>query len=767
MCLGVFGDSLDQATDSDISSDERLEELIVYGTKQYLSLQEVDVSIEVFDSERIEQESLFDLDDLLLRTPNVQSSGSTASLSIRGISRIGNGGVGSGATSNVFLDETPISTIALAIGLDSLWDIEQVEVLRGPQSTVRGRNTLAGAVVIRTTEPTFDWQGKLRARVAEFNTQQYAGAFSGPLIDEELAFRLVFDQQRTDGFIRDAVTGQDHNSRDNTLLRGKLLAMPRALPTLRAQLLLDYNDGEAGQASNLVSANTAANDPAFLTDFSFNDGRSYRPIERSDNETLRTVFDLNFDLSGVASLRGVLTYENNRLQQQTGTEQSFAVAGLLANQLELRTNETDTASLELGFRLREEQWSASLGVYLFREEGETDSMSVSPLIGSVPFVPIPTTTRLISTFAESEQTDNFAVYVEGSYRLDERWTLDWSARYDQEDVLITPEMSTTQIDPSDCLADLSEESFSPESAVILVPCADFLESTDDGGPPDEQEDSYSAFLPRVAINYQLNDAVNLFASVQRGYRAGGSYLRFTGERFVVESFDPEYLSNLELGFRSQWLDDRLTVNGNVFFARHEDQQVLVPGPSGGFFDGIVLNAGESENFGAELSLDFVPNSSLSFYGSFGWLNATFEDFPFAAPGTPYSNLAGNRLANSPKLSFTIGASYQHQSGVFADASWNYVGSLFTDNTNLTERDLGPGLSEHLGNRNLVNARLGYEGRGFLLQAYVTNLLDEDQFTNLDLAQVELGGGTTEFREDPTASLIRPRVFGFLVEWTFL
>jgi len=181
-------------------SDE-VERIFIVGTKQELTLQEVDASVELFTAERLSAERIVDLNDALIRVPNLTSSGSSNSIAIRGIGRNGASGEGRGVTSNVYVDGSPLSGTALGRSLTSLWDVQQVEVLRGSQSSVQGRNALAGAIVITTADPTYTPEGKLRLTYGENNSYQVAGAFSNALIDEQLAFRLAADIQESDGFI--------------------------------------------------------------------------------------------------------------------------------------------------------------------------------------------------------------------------------------------------------------------------------------------------------------------------------------------------------------------------------------------------------------------------------------------------------------------------------------------------------------------------------------------------------------------------------------
>ncbi|MEM6302970.1 MAG: TonB-dependent receptor plug domain-containing protein, partial [Pseudomonadota bacterium] len=284
------------------SDNTSIEEILVTGTKQDLTLQEIDVSVEIFNQERLDAEALFDLNDVLRRIPNVVSDGSNGQLTIRGISRAGLGG--QGVTSNIYLDGAPINSRALGLGSDSVWDINQIEVLRGPQSTVQGRNALAGAIVLRTTDPSYEWEGKGRVRAAEFGGRQYAAALSAPLVENQLALRLSADLQQTDGFITNALDGSAQDDLENLLVRAKVLIEPDALPALRAKVTVDYNETDSGITS--VAAPVPANDPAFSA-FDPEDFLTFqRPIEFTA-ETLRLLTDVAYELSPALTLRFVGT----------------------------------------------------------------------------------------------------------------------------------------------------------------------------------------------------------------------------------------------------------------------------------------------------------------------------------------------------------------------------------------------------------------------------------------------------------------------------
>ncbi len=166
-------------------------------------------SVAVTTSEVIANQNPGSVYDVLDRTPNIAVNGNRTSFSIRGIDAFSVSGGGDGPLASVYLDGAPLPRSALTIGPLDLYDIAQVEVFRGPQSTVQGRNALAGAVIIRTADPTYDWSGRTRLMITGKSGERRAGgAIGGPIVDGQIAFRVAGEIARNDGLIFNQTTGK-------------------------------------------------------------------------------------------------------------------------------------------------------------------------------------------------------------------------------------------------------------------------------------------------------------------------------------------------------------------------------------------------------------------------------------------------------------------------------------------------------------------------------------------------------------------------------
>ena len=214
---------------ADRPSDAVSDDIIVTGEKSSRSLQETTTSVAVITPRRLSEENVLTIQEIYQRTANLSETYGASGFSIRGIDQRGVSGGGDAATATVFVDGAPVAQDILSNGPTDMWDVAQVEIFRGPQSTIQGLNALAGAVHIRTQDPGFDWSAKGRALFSSFDTTQLAIAGGGPLVADQLAFRVTAEKRDSDGYIYNVTRKAPENPLDSLMLRGKLLWTPTAL----------------------------------------------------------------------------------------------------------------------------------------------------------------------------------------------------------------------------------------------------------------------------------------------------------------------------------------------------------------------------------------------------------------------------------------------------------------------------------------------------------------------------------------------------------
>ncbi|MEM6773784.1 MAG: TonB-dependent receptor [Pseudomonadota bacterium] len=746
-------DTAESDTDDPSTASRQLpvqfEEVLVYGTKRQLDIQQTQTSTAVFTQQMIEQQVQLDLEDILLRSANVSTdgSGSMNGLSIRGIGLSGVGGAGTGATVNVYVDGAPNSFVANQ-GAANLWDVAQVEVLRGPQSTVQGRNALAGAVIVQTADPEYEFGVDARARVGNEDQRQYSATVTGPMIDDELAFRVAADYRELDfGVVNVAADDSRSRFQEALTLRGKLLYEPSSLEGLRIELCASYIETDFGDFNTVflnqpvvtVSDNVPSLIPGVLDDFDiFGDvtfGQS--GANRLESlETTRFVLDAAYDVNDHWQIKALGTFED--------TDRDTFFAGALS----LTDSRTYQAELRAVFDY--EKLSGWLGAYYFRETIPNRSIFDLPL-ASFGIPTSPPGGRL-SVLSDSEtRTENFAMFADITYQLAPQWELSVGARIDYEEFSDSGVVGEVIASPADCVVDPVVPLFGGAPCALIFPVQN----------SDPVAVDFDAFLPRASLTYHIDDQRSISLTAARGYRAGGALIRnLVNEDGVVtgvsrEQFDPEFLNNIELAFRSSWMEDRLRLNANVFYSDWEDQQVTILGPSGTFDDFDIENAGASEMYGAELSSELLVSSELSLFATLGLLETEFTDFPFAsitAGGDPrFANLSGNAFNRAPEVSASAGFAYEHASGLFVSANLAYTSGQFSDVENFEV--------EESDDYVLVNARAGYRLDGFELSLYANNLLDEQVVLAQNLAAVNTNSGVVTAVANPRFIINDPRLYG--------
>lgn len=739
--------SLAIQTDAVEETPKVAETIIVTGTKQNLTLQDTQASVSVFTADQIRSQVLIDVDDILFRTANVSTAGngSLNDLSIRGISLGGVGNAGVGNTVNVYVDGAPNSATANQSAAN-LWDIDQVEILRGPQSTVQGRNALAGAVIIRTADPEYDFGIQGRVRIGNEEQRQFSGVITGPILNDQIAFRIAADYREVDF---DVINLDSNDSparfQEALTLRGKLLFEPSSIEGLRVELTANYIETDFGEFNSVflpepavsVTDNIPSPIPGFLNQFDIFGDATFGANRLEDNEVQRYIIDGQYTLSDAWTL--------NALGSVELTDRDTFFAGALS----LSDDETYQAELRANFDY--EKLRGWFGAYFFRETSVNRQIINTPLGNFF----IPTTTENDVVIAENEQTTrttNYAFFGDVTYSPNDRWDFNIGLRIDFEEFEDSGVVGSSRSEDPDCL--IAPESFFGAG----LPCFAILPPQNvDPEPPAD----FNAFLPRGSITYHFDALRSASFTVARGYRAGGSFVRniISDAGFIegsrIEDFDPEFLTNFEFAFRSLWFDERLRLNANIFYSDWTDQQVTIFGPSGLMDDFDIENAGNSELYGIEIDVLFEVNEELAVFANLGLLDTKFNDFPFAtvAPGgdPQFENLAGNSFNAAPSVTASAGFSYEHGSGAFVSSTFTYTDGQFSDVENFEIE----GTDSYV----LANARAGYRIDRFEISLFVNNLFNDRFITRQNTVNVNTDNGAVTAVANPLFVVNDPRLWG--------
>jgi outer membrane receptor protein involved in Fe transport len=655
------------------AQEDDWEKIIITAEKRGKTLQDTQASVAVLRGDVLEQQSVLDLEEALLRVGNVDLN-TTGDLSIRGIGKQGpTGGIPTNRTVlGYYVDGVALSGQSQRFALSN-WDVRQVEVLRGPVTTVQGRNSIAGAVLLNTNDPEFDWGGKARLSYGQNNSLQTSVAVTGPLLGDELAFRFSVDHSSSDGEIfNSTLQDKKYGQSDATTIRAKLLFEPEYLDDLSATLAFsrvtaDKSDGQV---------------EVIGPDFESRISIAASPTLAEADAINMISLNVSYELSDALDFKSVTAYQDSDVinlgpfqESDSQNEQRF-IFGSFNDQL---------LTQEFLFTYRGEDWSTLTGLYYSNIENEQDRGGVfeAGILNAQLFG-----LDAISTAPLKEEITNYAAFIDISYQPTQKLELQAGLRVDYEENNFFRSSTGVRIEAIDL--------------TIIPPL-----------PESNSSASGSELLPKLGAVYSVNEDLSLGLIYSKGYRPGGSgvniieVLRTGSPEFFT--YDAEYTDNYELSFRSQWFDRSVTANVNAYYIDWQEQQVSVYGSFGVSLDDTTIsNAGASTVQGLELELNTQFNA-FDLYSSIGYSKTKFDEF--ISSGSDYS---GNEFARSPNLTASAGGAYNFNNGVYISANVSYTGESWEDNENTIK----------LPSYTLVNLNMSYEMNNYRVFTFVKNLFDK-------------------------------------------
>lgn len=495
-----------------------LEHVLIIGEKVERPYLETFSSVGVVTSEDLERYDIYDTQDAYRRLANVRAfadpTGSN-SIAIRGLNADGvTQPSNSAALISVIVDGVTQSVEGLKRGSRGLWDIEQLEVHRGPQSTIQGRNALAGAVVIKSKDPTFEPEYRFRGLYGDLDRAEGAIALSGPVIEDELALRLsgeyaekTSDIDFTDSANESFADDQYYN------IRGKALYQPQSIDAL--EVLLSINHVHDEPASSPVSGPDFF-DRVFAADSTFVEFRQMT----ADNYNA----DIAFDVQEGLLLRSITSYYDSDL------EISSVPGSPSLDRDDHREDGDFTQEFRVEMAEGDSRVSGVAGLFYGSFEQDVDSYILYY------------NSLVVQDGTFHNETETWAAYADLRYRFTDRLSLIAGGRYQDDRV---KNAANLQSDLGDQVSDRK---------------ADFDE-----------------FLPKLGLSLDLTPNQSLGLTASKGYRQGFAEARF-GDESDIETVDPEYLWAYEIAYRVSALDNRLLLGANVFYNDYQDQQIAVDSP---------------------------------------------------------------------------------------------------------------------------------------------------------------------------------------------
>jgi iron complex outermembrane receptor protein len=698
------------------SADVALEEIVVTARKKEESMQNVGLPVSAMSKTEIERAFARDISDLASVSPNLiidetsQGPGGVAAIFIRGI--------GVADVEKNFDPAVGVVVDGIFIGANAgsllrSIDLASIEVLRGPQGTLFGRNTIGGLINITTTQPTGELGAKVRVGVEDYNTWYADGIFNVGITDSLAAKLTLAKRDQREGYYDNVTLDKDAGKNDYESYGINLLW--DATDDLAFEYT--YKKEETDQDTPPL-LNTAQPRHAFCSGYGYcspsldkpitGDRRKiaqvgYRPVgplANRDNPFLvwnadqieQVPMDATFDTEAHTFEVRWNINENYRLDYLYGYWESEET--ILSNwdgtpQLLYGTDrpadyEQDSHELRLTYDARD-RLSFVLGGYLWNSEYSID---LNSYIGFNPDFP----GQFLDIYQYSNQeTDSWAVFFEADYKLTDALTLTLGGRYTED------------------------EKESRQYGIVNTITDPFTSH------PDQKWDE---FTPRVGLSYNVSDDMMLFATYSNGYRSGGFNGRVGNLVEAREPYDPETVDNFEIGIKSEWLENRLRVNANVFYLEYDDKQeeLQLPDDNDTGQKTVVTNAASATLQGAELDIQAFLGDGLSLRANLGYLDSEYDDFQYTDLNGDIVDLSNLEFRRAPDWTGSFDATYEFDLGsgnMWMRGAYHYIGEHFVNVTNSPELENDE--------QHIFDASVNYSINGFTFSLFGRNLTDEDGY----------------------------------------
>jgi iron complex outermembrane receptor protein len=642
--------------------DLKLEEVLVTAERREANLQEVPLAVSAFTPEEMERRQAFNVVDVVSNVPNL----------------VGNNNIGQGTATTVFLrgigSTESIVTLETALGfyIDdvyisrqgvnnlSLFDVERVEVLRGPQGTLYGRNTTGGAIKVITSKPTNEFAASAEGSIGSFDRWSFKGSLNLPA-SESLALRLNGFIEQGDGYSDNLFDGREVNDTDGVGARAAMRWSPSEAFAL--DFSADYYKSD--QAGLYGSDIGGIIRPRTRDYFTVDSGTNTSNIGR----TYGSALTLNWNISDALQLQSITGFRN--VYQKWNLDLSDQPVSVF---LLYTINDTDSISQEfkLNGTAANERLKYTAGIFGYKEESFSFiGDSINLWLGG-PRVPLPFFSRNYDVDVTS-----FAAFAEATFDVTDRFSITAGARYTDDD------------------KELVIDAFAGGAAGFAVPAGALPNyncvSLGMLGVPCEL--GFSKFTPKLGLQFEFTDYANAYLNYSKGWKSGGWSARTnTPGEFVV--FEPETVDSFELGVKTTLLDGRARVNYTAYRYNYKDFFSTATGTAGNF----IVFTSDAVFRGLEIESTVRASDRLDVFAALGLARGEYKDRDPLVFGTSI----GEEPQRIPGLSLKLGGTYTRPVGASADlrlsADYNFLEDHYT---NLQNSELA-----RSGNVEVVNALVG-------------------------------------------------------------
>ena len=642
-----------------------METVTVTANKMEEDLQEVPQSITVIDDEILKEKGIVDIPAVINEIPNMNSTTSNT-VNFRGLNH-------STFTSNnpvvIYIDGVAYSN---SDGFDaSLVNAERIEVLRGPQGTLYGKDAIGAVIKVVTKEPENQWHGNIGTEYGSYNDIEGSFNVNGPLIQDKLYLGLNSRYQQDDGWITNDYTGDDDATRSSLHnLGGFLLYTPNDRFTAKVVLSDDYSE-EYGVNGYAAAGGVDA------SEFNRDDAEhiSYDEETYSETESMAQSLHLKYGFDSV-TLSSTTTHRD--VESEGFGDRDCMADNSWDGLIWFSEKGTDTWTEELRLSSNNTEgvrWVA--GAYFDTEDVDKGPYGIQSYRNG---------SKYEMNFESVTESETLAVFGQTMIPLGERFELTLGARYQRIDKEMDLDYYYDQVGIS------SDPIYSLQA-----------------------DETWDVFLPKAALSYRLNDSWTTYASVAQGYMPGGfNYSAYTGSA-KDNTFDPQRSTNYEIGVKGEF--NRVRFAAAIFYMDIEDIHIFKYDSQSTLY--VTDNAGGAHSLGAELELVYFLTDSIELTAALGIIDAEYDDY-----NTGTLVYDGESIENTPSHTARIGAAYFHPNGFYARGDILSVGKVpyyDTAQSEFRQRD----------SYITADVKIGYRFKGYDIYAYCNNLTDEEYMTNFN------------------------------------
>ena len=675
-----------------------LEEIVVTAERRETNVQAIPVAITVLDADEMDKQGIHDVESLQFGVVGltVQGLRYIQRFSLRGIGEENNSS--GGETSIAFHVDGVYQARQFAAGMP-LYDMERVEVVRGPQGTLYGRNATGGAINYVTKKPIHEFEAYGDLLMGDYDRIMTRGAVNIPIVEDKAAFRFSWLTEDRDGYTDNIFLNRTVGDIESKNYRAHLrLSLTPNFEIMISSLKETMGGNQPWEvALTDVGYGTLPVDPdPFKTRLDF--------VGAEDSDLTISYIKLTWDLGNVifssltsSSITDVQSSLDADLSESSFFyfDPLFVTSDLWSQEFQLQSNKEGPLEWTVG---------------LFRLGEEIDDSGVLPGAFTQGYA-----------YALQIEVDSYAAYAQGTYALNDQLSVTAGLRYTKDE------------------KDTQDSQLMPPAWTGLD---DYLLL-----PVDRDVLTWKETTWKLGVEYSIDDDRLLYASASRGYKAGGIWAQ------QADAYNPEYILAFEVGSKNRFNDDHVQVNAAAYFYDYEDMQLL---RSGGGVTNLLDNAGQSTIKGFEVDFHLLPTDAVDIGGSVSFTNAEFDRYDSldaVRPELGVQNLSGNKLPRAPEWVFKLWAEYAVEVGGAGILTSRLDYYWRDENFSSAFNSVDQGLAESFGQ---VSALLRFEtldGR-WHADAFVKNIGDNDDL----YFRRPMGFLNTPTAGAPTA----PRTFGVRV-----